>query len=558
MKILMQILTTQLTEWASRLNILPEEQAEFRLNRGCDEQIFNLFSAVQLGTRNKKKVYALFIDFKRAFPSVLHDKLWNKLYKTGVSAKLIRILQSLYRKVSTKIRLDQCVSDNIAITEGLMQGCVASPLLFTLFISDIMEVIKNSGINGIDISDLYVLHVLLFADDMVLLPNSPRGLQLKINLLRNYFEELGLTINVGKTQVVVFRRGGRLQTGLSFYYGEKEIEIVNEYLYLGVLFSSSCTFRKAAEAAKLKGMKALGSLWPLFYRGKISSWEVHRKLFDSMVSSTVLYGSHVWGWNYMDILERVQSQFIRRLFHLRFNTPTYGLRLETNSYKLELAIASRTINFAIRLQNMGSQRIANMCYRALPQVAHLDASRFNWSLNLKALLNNTGYGNLWTTFCSSEITLCKQSILRNLRSHLRQADIDKATSLINYQFLSTISESQLLSTHLSLGIHKARILAQLRLNQTHFYWKGNVHELMYESRCTYCNLEAPEDLYHFLIECGIHQAYQHRFLSPLQLNTSITRENLLQTVVNLSSIDLRKVILYIIVALNRRKWLNEM
>jgi hypothetical protein len=72
-----------------------------------------------------------------------------------------------YKKVSTKIKLDQGESDNIAITERLMQGCIASPLLFTLFISDIMEVIKNSGISGIDISDLYVLHMSLFADDMV-------------------------------------------------------------------------------------------------------------------------------------------------------------------------------------------------------------------------------------------------------------------------------------------------------------------------------------------------------------------------------------------------------
>jgi hypothetical protein len=113
-----------------------------------------------------------------------------------------------------------------------------------LYISDIIDIINKSGISGIEIGDLYTLHMLLFADDMVLFtissPNSPRSLQLNINVMRKYFEELGLTINVEKTKVVVFRHGGRLQGGLHFNYGTESIEIVNEYLYLGVMFSSSC------------------------------------------------------------------------------------------------------------------------------------------------------------------------------------------------------------------------------------------------------------------------------------------------------------------------------
>jgi hypothetical protein len=148
MKIFMQIITCRLKKWASTYQILPEEQAGFRERRGCDEQIFNLTSAIQLGTRQKRKVYALFIDFKRAFPSVPHEKLWNKLYNLGISAKTIQIFQSLYEKCSTRIRLEDGLSETIRISEGLMQGCVSSPLLFTLYISDIIQLITNSGISG--------------------------------------------------------------------------------------------------------------------------------------------------------------------------------------------------------------------------------------------------------------------------------------------------------------------------------------------------------------------------------------------------------------------------
>jgi hypothetical protein len=132
-----------------------------------------------------------------------------------------------------------------------------------------------------------------------------------------------------------------------------------------------------AEAAKTKGMKALGSLWPLFYRGKVNSWEVHKKLFESMVSSAILYSSHVWGWNYEDIVEKVQSHFVRRLFQLGFKTPTFAMWLETDSYKLKLTIERRTINFVVRILNMAETRIAKMCLNALIQVASSDNSRYN-------------------------------------------------------------------------------------------------------------------------------------------------------------------------------------
>jgi hypothetical protein len=274
--------------------------------------------------------------------------------------------------------MDDGLSQSFRITEKLMQGCVASPLLFTLFISDIVSVITCSGVSGIEIGDLYILHMLLFADDMVLLAKSPRGLQLKINVLRKYFEQLGLTINVEETKVIVFRRGGRMLSGLQFKYGQEIIELVNEYVYLGVTFSSSCVFRKAAEAAKLKGMKALG-------------WDVHEKLFESIVCSTVLYGAHIWSWNYPDIIEKVQSKFIRRLLHLDYKTPTYALRIEKNSYKLELTIARLTLNFIIRLLNMPDQRIAKMLFNTLRNTADgetLQLERYSVTIGACTLKNS--------------------------------------------------------------------------------------------------------------------------------------------------------------------------
>jgi hypothetical protein len=97
----------------------------------------------------------LFIDFARAFPSIPHDLLWGKLFRLGLSGKLIRILRSPYAHLSTQIRLPDALSSPIEITEGLAQGEVLSPLLFSLYISDIEELLQQFGVEGIFIDSTY-------------------------------------------------------------------------------------------------------------------------------------------------------------------------------------------------------------------------------------------------------------------------------------------------------------------------------------------------------------------------------------------------------------------
>jgi hypothetical protein len=179
----------------------------------------------------------------------------------------------------------------------------------------------------------------------------------------------------------------------------------------------------------------LGALWHLFYGGKVTSWDVHKKLFHSLVSSTVLYSSHIWGSDYVDILEKVQSHFIRRLFHLDIRTPTYALRLETNTYKLELSIARLTLNFMIRILGMEDQRIARKCYFSLINYTS-DNRRYNWSLNLKALLETTGFEHLWTSPSQIDFIINKQTMLDRLQSKLRVADFDRATKSNSLQYLA--------------------------------------------------------------------------------------------------------------------------
>lgn len=330
LKLFIQVLQHRLTEWAEKCGILPEAQGGFRQQRGCDDQIHVLNTAVNLGTNNNGKVYACFFDFARAFPSVPHQKLWSKLNDIGVSPKFIRLLRKIYEKSATQVRMTEGLTDPIEITEGLAQGCVLSPLLFSLYTSDIEQVLKDFKAQGIQISPQLALHILLYADDMILMSPSPEGLQMKIRRLTRYFDQLSLKVHMDKTKIIVFRRAGKLKKGLNFTYKGEKIEIVKQYTYLGVPLSSSGLFPLAAEHFRKKGLTALGSTWKIFTRARLEPLDKKYTLFQALVSSTAMYGAHIWSLRYLNEIEKIQYQFHRRLLGLPHGTPSYALRLELN------------------------------------------------------------------------------------------------------------------------------------------------------------------------------------------------------------------------------------
>ncbi|CAD6237858.1 GSCOCG00012496001-RA-CDS [Cotesia congregata] len=143
-KIFTSIINDRLRYWAESNGLLPEEQAGFRENRSCDDNIFILQTTLQMLIRHKgASALILFIDFKRAFDSVPHEKLWCKLASIGLCPKLVNILIKLYASIKMYIKSNNDLSDPIEITEGVLQGEVLSPLLFILYISDMVDYFEN-------------------------------------------------------------------------------------------------------------------------------------------------------------------------------------------------------------------------------------------------------------------------------------------------------------------------------------------------------------------------------------------------------------------------------
>ena len=124
------------------------------------------------------------------------------------------------------------------------QGDNLSPSLFKIFVNDLPSYLSNTSdpvnVNGKDI------YCLMYADDIILLSKSAKGLQekLDIHVLNTYCKDWCLTVNTSKTKILIFNNVGRLIKH-SFRYGNENIECVSNCKYLGSWFSSSGSYSYA-------------------------------------------------------------------------------------------------------------------------------------------------------------------------------------------------------------------------------------------------------------------------------------------------------------------------
>ena len=112
--------------------LVTEEQGGFRRGRGCRDQVITLMLLGQMKARFRKGMFATFIDFRKAYDRVDRKKLWQCLQDSGFGGRILSFLQVAYRSLTCEVKVGKMMTDSFIVSRGLRQGCVLSPLLFSL------------------------------------------------------------------------------------------------------------------------------------------------------------------------------------------------------------------------------------------------------------------------------------------------------------------------------------------------------------------------------------------------------------------------------------------
>lgn len=167
---------------------------------------------------------------------------------------------------------------------------------------------------------------------------SPIDVQRKLTELETYCNPLDLRINPAKTNIMHFHKGRPRKQKLKFTCQDKEINYTNRYSYLGLLYTTSGIFIENAKEMVNKSKKATVGIKDTLLKSKLFDWDVINKLFESIVSPTLLYASETWAFNHVEIIEKGQTHYFKNILGWTKTITNYIVRQETSQNKLELLI----------------------------------------------------------------------------------------------------------------------------------------------------------------------------------------------------------------------------
>ena len=509
------ILNKRLYNWLEREEKIVENQAGFQRNYCTTDHIFTLYAIIQSCLcRKGRKLYVAFVDFKKAFDNVHHSKLLETLQREGISGKFFCTLKSMYEQLKSCVRVGGKLTDFFECHKGVRQGCVLSPSLFSLFINRLAEHISESGRHGIQLlPGLMELFILLFADDVTLIATTPSGLQNQLNCLKVCCEELKLEVNIEKTKIMVFRKGGFLSNFEKWNFNGVNLEVVNEYCYLGFVFTTMLSCKNGTNHLVSKGKKAVFNLNRLLQQLKTISVDTFFKIFDAKVQSILLYSSEVWGMNRLDSIEKVHLQACKHFLGVPSCTPNKMIYCELGRYPLYINSAVRTLKYWLRIIQLSPNRLPNQAYHMLLGLDNM--GKQTWASCIRQMLSNCGFYYVWFQHNVGNVKMFLKEFKTRLQDIFKQELFSTLRDKTRYNlFRSFKTDFSRESYLLDIDVYYFRTalsllrMGVLPINNNLFRFSDNIQF----RNCPLC-IDKLENEYHFLYVCPLYIDLRRRFLA---------------------------------------------
>ncbi len=292
LKLYERLLFHRLNTWSRKLDVVPPSQFGFRPRSGTLDAVFVFARLIERFVFRKNGVlFAALIDFKSAFPSIDRSLLFQKLAKLGISSRFGFALHSLFEENTFVLRFDTGVTEEFKVNSGLREGSVLSPLLFSIFISDMEgSVLRpfNPAVNY-QFRDFCVAGVpfpsLMYADDLIILARSRLCLKERLKRLEVYVSKNKLTVNVSKCEIVCFGFSGKCR----FSFLGENVPVHDNCKYLGILFSRETGIKAHLSSLPAKFASSVVPFFALMRRLQVSNLVLLARLKTSLLLSC-LYG----------------------------------------------------------------------------------------------------------------------------------------------------------------------------------------------------------------------------------------------------------------------------
>jgi hypothetical protein len=260
-----------------------EKQFGFMPGRSTMEAIYLLRRMVEKYRAKKNDLHMVFIDLEKAYDRVPRDIIWWVLERKGVTKGYIDVIRDMYDGAVTTIRSPVGETSEFPITVGLHQGSALSPYLFALVMDELTRQFQED-----------IPWCMMFADDIVLVDETARGVNTKLEIWREALESKGFRISRSKTEYMVCKFSGTssaLEERVMIQ--DQEIPKSDHFRYLGSIISSDGEIADDVthriQVGWLKWRSATGVLCDKRVPTKLKG-----KFYGTAIRPAILYGTECW------------------------------------------------------------------------------------------------------------------------------------------------------------------------------------------------------------------------------------------------------------------------
>ena len=202
-------------------------QFGFKEHSSTTKCTFALTETVNYFRKNKSNVYVMLLDATKAFDKVNYAKLFYQLIDRGHNPFIIRCLLYMYTHQCLNVSWNNSQSKYFSTTNGVKQGGVLSPILFSLYIDELLTRLKHSGY-GCMVGYVYC-GAFAYADDIALVASTTHALKAMCDICTNFAHEYDIQFNTAKCQLIKYGESD----DVPFYFNGTLIEYVRHGVHIG-------------------------------------------------------------------------------------------------------------------------------------------------------------------------------------------------------------------------------------------------------------------------------------------------------------------------------------
>ena len=429
---------------------------------------------------------------------VWREGLWDTLRKWGYGGRVLSIIKSMYRGCNTTYKLGEITSDPIDLRVGLKQGCVLSPLLFSLYIMELSVKLDESK-KGLKIGDI-TIPALMFADDLVILGKDENELREMLNIVGKFGKERKLEFNAKKSCVLVnWRKKSDTKDWEMVGYKIKEsdnymirIKEGKDYKYLGVYIAIRGRTFGTHEEKKMQENKVKIGRVKGFSKGSCNKAFCTKVAWDKVIIPGLLFGTEaIYTTKYWEnCIGNMEMDIGRYITGASKTCSKAAMMGEIGGISVIGKMVKRKLTFARKFEwdkgSWGSTILESAKVENSKWWKQIGEYAKEFDINLQEEVGNY---RLWKKYVRDRIN--KREI-KNWREAMNK---NKSAKLLRNK-LKPKWEPYL------IGNESARALFKLRTGDWDMWDRRKKWEKEGSANCRICGYET-EDITHLLTECNI-------------------------------------------------------